>query len=80
MGDAMKIPLNKRRSFSYKKDNSRHGTLAADSCRVCLVMPKEMLEDLDFVAKQDKVTISSIVRQYIGEGLINRKREMSNGK
>ena len=43
-------------------------------------MPKAMFEDLDFVAKQDKVTISSIVRKYIGEGLINRERKMSNGK
>ena len=76
----MKTPLNKRRSVSHKNDNNRHGTLAADSCRVCLVMPKAMFEDLDFVAKQDKVTISSIVRKYIGEGLINRERKMSNGK
>ena len=76
----MKRGSIEHQTVSIRKETNRHGTLAADSCRVCLVMPKAMLEDLDVVAKQDKVTISSIVRQYIGEGLINRKREMSNGK
>lgn len=59
---------------------NRHTCLAEDSCRVCMVLPKAMLQDVQYIAGKDKCTISSVIRCFIGEGLRNRQKVLNDGK
>lgn len=65
--------------FNDDKAN-RHSRLADDSCRICIVIPKAMLDDVQYVAGKDKGTISSVIRSFIGEGLRNKQRTFNDGK
>ena len=56
--------------MEYDQDTNRHGVMADDSRRLCVVMPNNLVEQLTAIAKTKSMTVSNLVRQYCFEGVI----------
>ena len=48
---------------------SRHGVLADDSSRVCVILPKSVKDDVDAIASSTKRRSSDVIREYVMAGV-----------
>lgn len=52
---------------------TRHGVLADDSVRVCVILPRPLKEQIDTVAADKKRTTSEVIRECVMKGMNNVK-------
>lgn len=52
---------------------TRHGVLANDSVRVCVILPRSLKEQIDTVAADKKRTMSEVIRGCVIKGINNVK-------
>ena len=50
---------------------TRHGVLADDSVRVCVILPRSLKEQVDTVAADKKRTTSEVIRECVMKGMNN---------
>ena len=51
------------------RQNSRHGAIAEDSRRVCVVIPDSQYKLMNELLDKQRPTVSSVVREFITVGL-----------
>lgn len=52
---------------------TRHGVLADDSVRVCVILPRSLKEQINTVAADKKRTMSEVIRGCVMKGMNNVK-------
>ena len=59
---------------------NRHGAIAEDSRRVCVIVPASEYENIVSMLDNQHMTVSSVVREFITLGLYNRKLKDERAK
>lgn len=54
-------------------DITRHGVLADDSVRVCVILPRSLKEQIKTVADGRNCTTSEVIRECVTKGITNGK-------
>ena len=59
---------------------NRHGEIAEDSRRVCVIVPASEYENIVSMLDNQHMTVSSVVREFITLGRYNRKLKDERAK